>query len=631
MNKLKENFELYRNRIVILFSFILVTYIIYTHAYFPPSPFTNRGIILGLSYIIYFFLYYSPEESLLNKIISFISTILCVSVSIYMIVSEPRIIQSFYRANYTDYIMIIIYIIGGAVLMRRNQGGKVIGLLAIIGFLYLKFGYLMPGIFTHKGFTVGQIGTMLLTDPDKGAFGDLMGVVARILSIFFLFASLLIISGLGDLINSLAIYFLGEKKGGPAKIAVVTSGLFGMVSGSPVANVAATGSFTIPLMKRLGYDAKTAASVEAIASSGGGLVPPIMGLGAFVMAEIVGVSYTVVCAWGIVPAVLWYWISYWIVDNNAYKYDVKLWKPNKEETIKVAKEKFLLVFAIIILIYYLVTLQVAEVAAFYGVIALIVISFFNKTTRINFEKFIELLVNFSKSFVPIAIIISLLGVFISSLMSTGAHVKLGLLVLGGFTNIFIISLLVFLLCIIFGMIVPIVAAYIAVVMIAVPVLAELGVALPAVHMFVFYCCALAPITPPVALAVFTGSSIAGSDPMKTAIYASKIAIPLWFVPFILLKEELFLGMNMSNSMVILKIAIVMIGSMFITISTIGYFLGRKFKYSERIGIFIAGLFILQPIIINKPIYNIVVAIVVFIYIFATRTKIGEKAKKEPSV
>jgi TRAP-type uncharacterized transport system fused permease subunit len=274
---------------------------------------------------------------------------------------------------------------------------------------------------------------------------------------------------------------------------------------------------------------------------------------------------------------------------------------------------------------------VAEVAAFYGVIAIFIISFFNKTTRLNLEKFINLLFDFSKSFVSIAIIISLLGVFISSLMSTGAHVKLGLLVLGGFTDVFIISLLVFLLCIIFGMIVPVVAAYIAVVMIAVPVLAEMGIALPAVHMFVFYCCALAPITPPVALAVFTGSSIAGSDPMKTAIYASKIAIPLWFIPFILLKEELFFGMNISNNIVLIKLFIVMIGSLFVTISTVGYFLGRKYKYFERIGILIAGLFILQPIIINKPIYNIVVAIVVFIYIFATRKKIGGKVKQEQYV
>ena len=542
MNKLVKLIS-NKNRLIYIVSFILIIYCLYTHAYYPPTPFLNRGIYLFLSFILFLLMNYSSSENIINKVLFIISTVMCTFVCVYMIFCEGRIVENFYRACEMDYIMLLLYLIGAFLIMFRTQGGRVIGFLAILGFVYLRFGHYIKGIFVHNPFNSTQIATMLLTDIDKGAFGSLMGVVARILSIFFLFASLLIISGLGDLVNAMAIYFFGDKKGGPAKIAVITSALFGMVSGSPVANVAATGSFTIPLMKKLGYNSKTAAAVEAIASSGGGLVPPVMGLGAFIMCEIVGVPYTTVCLWGIIPAIMWYWTSYWIVDNSAYKQDVKLWKPEKAKTIKIIKEKFLLIFGIIVLIYFLVELQIAEVAAFWGVVSLLIISSIKKSTRIDCKKLGDLLINFSRSFVPICILISLLGIFISSLMSTGAHVKLGLLVLGGLDNWFFVSIIISLLCLVFGMIVPIVAAYMAVVLVASPILIGFGVPNSVVHMFVFYCCALAPITPPVALAVFTGSSISGSDPMETAFFASKIAFPLWLVPFILLRRELFFGME----------------------------------------------------------------------------------------
>jgi len=610
--------------IMYLLAFVLVIYCIYTHAFLAPRPFFDRGIYLGISFILFFLMNYSSCKSLFSKVVFGIAVLIGAGMCIYMMFAEPKIIENFYRASDIEYLIIVLYTIAAFIVMFRTQSGKVIGGMAILGLLYLKFGHIIPGIFSHKTFTNTQIATMLLTDVDKGALGFLSGVVSRILSIFFIFSSLLVVTGLGDFIHAVANYLLGNKKGGPAKIAVITSGLFGMMSGSPVANVAAVGSFTIPLMKRIGYDSETAASIEAIAASGGGLMPPVMGLGAFLMAEIVGVSYITVCLWGIIPAFMWYWTTYWIVEHNAWAQDLKTWRPQWKETLEVIKGKWLVALAVLLLLVFLVKLQVAEIAALWGVIGLIVLSSIRKGTRLNLEKLCVFLEDFTKTFAPICILISLLGIFISSLMSTGAHIKLGLIIFGGLDNWLLISLIVSLLCVMFGMIVPIIAAYLAVALIAAPILINFGFPVSVTHMFVFYVCALAPITPPVALAVFTASSISGSDPMKTGWRACKMALPLWFVPFIIMKREIFFAMSRPVGEVILWSIAIALGIYVFTLGAVGNFRGRVLNITERSLLVLTGLMVLQPLNVNISIFAVIAGVGIMLYILISNKNMARK-------
>ena len=631
MNNVNRSTLSFSKKIAYLITFLLVAFCIYGHAYFPPSPFIDRGVYLGLSYILFFLINYPSCKKLYDKVLFVLALIAAVGVCVYMPLSNERIINAVYRANNTDYLICLVYLLATYIMVRKHEGGKIIGILGILGFLYLKFGHLLNNFFTHKVFSNNQIATMLLTDQDRGAFGSLVGTVTRILSIFFIFASLLVVCGLGDLIHAIANYLMGNQKGGPAKIAVITSGLFGMISGSPVSNVAAVGSITIPLMKQVGYESRTAATIEAIASCGGALMPPVMGLGAFIMASIIGVPYFTICIWGIVPAFLWYWTLYWIVDHNAYSLDIKTWRPQWEEVKKVIKEKWLIAISIVAIIYFLITIQVAEVAAFWGVIVLFLLSLFKKETRLNFKKLGVFLDDFAKSFAPICILISYLGIFTSALMSTGAHIKLGLLVFGGISNWFLVSLLVFLLCFLFGMIVPAVVAYLSVVIIAVPVLVNLGVPISATHMFVFYCCALAPITPPVAMSIIAASSIAGTDAMKTGWYAVKMSLPLWIIPFLLLKREIFFGMNTPINVVLFWVALISIAAYIFALGEIGNFRGRSLNIVERsISIFLS-LCILQPFVANLSIFGAILGILAIVYLIFKNKRFHQNIKTTPSI
>lgn len=626
MSKVSISTLSFGKKIFYLIAFLLVAFCLYGHAYFPPSAFVSRGVYLGLSYILFFLIKYPSCKKLYDKVLFVLALIAGEGVCVYMILSEERIVNSWYQANNTDYLIILVYLVATFIMMMKTRGGNVISILALLGWLYLKFGHLLNNIFAHNLFSNTQIAGMLLTDTDKGAFGSLLGMAIRILSIFFIFASLLAVCGLGSLIRAIACYLMGKQRGGPAKIAVITSALFGMINGSAISNVVTTGSFTIPLMKQIGYKPKEAATIEAIASSGGGLMPPIMGVGAFIMAEIIGVPYTRILVWAIVPAFLWYWIAYWIVDHNAYYLKLEDWTPKWEELKKVIKEKWLIGLSVVVILYFLMTIQVAEVAAFWGVVTLIILSIFKKGTRLNFERLILFLDNFAEGFAHICIFISLLGVFTSALMSTGAHIKIGLLVFGGINNWFLVGMLVFLLCVLFGMVVPITAAYLSVVLIAVPVLVNFGVSIPITHMFVFYCCTLAPITPPVALAVVAASSLANSDPGETAWHATKESLPLWIIPFLLLKREVFFGMNTPTNVVLFWFALICLGGYIFTLGIIGNFKGRLLNIVERNIIIFSGLCILQPFVATFSIFGAILGILVIAYLIFKNKRFHQNIK-----
>jgi len=583
-----------RTACILFFSAITVLYCIYTNFFYPPSAFVHRGFYLAMAFILYFLTRLHRGKNKWDNIIFFLATLGGVAVCVYMAIEENRISDNYYRAEMQDFYMFLVYIACIMIAISRMSGGMIVAAMGLIGTLYIYVGHYVPGLFGHDPFSISQSTMMVLTDVDKGALGDLVGLLARLLAIFLMFAALLLATGLGDLVNALAARLLGHLKGGPAKIAVVSSMLFGTISGSPVANVAATGSFTIPLMKKIGYPPAEAGAIESCASSGGELVPPIMGPTAFIMSEILGISYGIICLWGIVPAFLWYWSVYWVVHYNAYKWDVMIWSPPREESMKTIRETAHLALAIVFFLIFLWTKRIPEIAVFWAVIALFFLSSLRKATRLNWKRMSKFLENFAESFSGIALLLSIVGVFVSALTSTGFHVKIGMVLFGGLHHWALVALFAFLLCVVFGMAMPVVAAYLAVVLIVAPVMKDMGFALPLTHMLIFYACCLAPLTPPVAMAAYTASSISGADPMKTAVKATAMGFSLWVIPFLLFRYSVYFGMGTPIAQVIGFTAIAAVGAYAFILGSIGFF-KKHLQTAMRVAFVCLGLLCLQPL------------------------------------
>jgi len=611
-NQLKKEELIIKNMIIFL-SFIIVIYTLVTKLTYPPEPFLDRGIYLLFSFLVLFGSQYTKYSGT-RKALTVLGLIFAIIGCVWIIFSADRIIGNWFRANEFDFYYFAIYFIGVIILLQGSTGGRIISLMGIIAVAYLFLGRYTSGDFAIPAFNFRQIATMVYTDIDQGAFGIFMSIMTRILSLFLMFSALLLATGLGDLIRSASMLAAGNAKGGPAKVAVISSALFGMLSGSPVANVAATGSFTIPLMKSIGYKPRTAAAVETIASTGGSIAPPIMGLSAFVMSEIVGVPYVQIIVWAIIPAFLWYYTTFLYVHYSALTQHVEAWKPPREELLEVFKSRIHLIIAIVALVYFLIHYKVAEIAALYAVITLFIASFFRKVTRLNWEKTKKFLFDYAKIFSTLCVLNTMLGIFTGAFLSTGMHTKIIMLIFGDISNWFVVAVITFILCIIFGMLVPPFAAYITVVLVAVPILSHLGFSIPVIHMFVLFNCALAPITPPVALAAYTAATIADADPIQTAKEASLKALPLWIFPFILFKNEVFIGMNTSLPIVLLWTVIMMIGVFIFTLATNKYCFG-KISNQLVIWFMIMTVVIMQPINLGLSIIGSILGIGTFVILY----------------
>ena len=367
-----------------------------------------------------------------------------------------------------------------------------------------------------------------------GIFGVPIMVASTYIVLFILFGAILIRSGAGRFFIDLAISLTGHRVGGPAKASVVASAFMGMVSGSAVANVVTTGSFTIPLMKRLGYRPKFAGAVEACASSGGQITPPIMGAAAFIMAEFLHISYLWVIVAAVVPTLLYFATIYFMVHLEAEKHDIATVERDRiPKFLEVLGEGWHLLFSLIILIGLLVVGFTPMMAAFWAIISLVALSFVNKSTRMSAVDILAALESGVRNTVPVTIACACAGIIIGSIFVSGFGLKFtnSVIALSG-NHLFVLLILTGIAGIILGMGMTTTAVYITVAALIVPSLIEIGVEPIAAHMFAFYYGVVSCITPPVALASFAGAAIAGTPPMSTAVESARIGIAKYLVPFV---------------------------------------------------------------------------------------------------
>jgi len=502
------------------------------------------------------------------------------------------------------------------VLILLEAARRIVGLpLVLVACAFLAYAFAgpyMPGGFAHQGLNIKQlVGHLYYTT--EGIFGIPLGVSSTFIFLFILFGSYLEITGLGKFFIDISNAIAGWSRGGPAKVAVLSSGLMGTISGSSVANVAGTGSLTIPMMKKLGYKPEFAGAVEAAASTGGQLMPPIMGAASFLMAQFVGIPYIEVVKAAIIPALLYYTGIMINVHLEAKKEGLR--GIPRDELPKVGlllKERGHLAIPLIAIVYLLVKGYTPMRAALFAIGLSLVAACMRKATRISFKDVVYGLEDGARSALGVVIACATAGIIIGVVTKTGLGLKLGSVLLD-LANSQLLPTLFFtmLTSIILGMGVPTTANYVITSTIAAPTIVALGIPVLAAHMFTFYFGIIADITPPVALAAFAGSGIAGSDPLKTAFNASKLAIAAFIVPYIFVMSPALLMIDTSSYELLLIAMTSLIGMLGLAAAVSGYLFTRA-SIIERLLFFVGGLMMIDPNVYTDILGLVILAVAVII-------------------
>ena len=464
-----------------------------------------------------------------------------------------------------------------------------------------------------------------------GVLATPVQVCAKYIGIFIIFGAFLERTGIAAFFINMANALVGGFSGGPAKAAVVASALEGMVSGSSVANTVGSGSMTIPMMKRLGYKPEFAGAVEAAASTGGQIMPPIMGAAAFLMAEYMNVTYAEVATRAILPAILYFTGIFIAVHLEAKKLGLR--GMSKDQLPKVSKliRKVYLLLPLVLLVGLVSSgARSMQFAASVSIIAAILVAFFNKDDRITLKKIFEALSEGGKGVITVAVACGIAGIIAGCITATGLASKLIGAVITASNSVPFISptmvalFLTMVCCIILGMGVPTTANYCIMASTCAPILITIGVPKMAAHFFVFYFGIVADITPPVALAAYAGSAIAKSNPMKTGINATKLAIGAFVVPYIFCLNPAMLLIDVTPLGVIQIIITSLFGIFGVAAAMNGY-LYRKLNWAARIAICVAGLMMMDPGFITDVIGIALMAVIVLIQY------LGAKKATQPPV
>ncbi len=582
----------------------------------------HTTVVMALIFVLYPFTKKSDKTK--PSIFDWVFAALSLVTGGYIVLNYSELVTRAGMPTQPDIIMGFI-IIALVLEAGRRIAGKEIAILAIIFMAYAYFGPLLPGFISHRGYSLPDIAEyMYLTT--EGVFGIAIGVSSTYIFLFVLFGAFLGKSGMGQFFNDLAMAIAGSGKGGPAKVAVVSSGLLGSINGSAVANVVTTGAFTIPLMKKIGYEPEFAGAVEATASCGGQILPPVMGATAFIMAEYLGLPYIKIAAVAVVPALLYYLGVITIIHLRASKKGlVGLPKDQLPKVSAVMKERGHLLIPLVGLLYLLIKGYTPIYAAFYSILLTIGASALRKDTRMSFNDIIDALEEGTRTALGVAMACATVGLIIGVATLTGFGLKLaGAILFLGKGNLFATLVLTMIACIVLGMGLPSIPAYIITATMAAPALAEMGIPPLVSHMFVFYFGMLANLTPPVALAAFAGAGIAGGNTTQTGIQAVKIALAGFVVPYIFAFNNSLLLIDTTFAEASVVIVTAIIGVFALGVGVEGY-LFKATNLVVRLMFFVSALCLIVP-----GIQTDIIGIALFAVLCFTEKK-GSKSKNAEAV
>ena len=596
------------------------------------SPFltlnnTEQSVYHG-ALIIIFFLLVKSGKSKVGNIVNVCLIILTI-VSAYEVILL-RNSNSATTMLYTDFQKIVsVLFVCAAIYISYRALGSILPGLCLLFLIYTFYGSYLPGAFETARVSVYRMATYLMVSSE-GLFGSALNVAAIYIFLFVLFGSVLSFIGAGEFFVDIASAAFGNIVGGPAQAAVYSSMLLGMVNGSGAATVVTAGTFTIPLMKKTGFDKDTAGGIVATAASGGQIMPPVMGAVAFLMADATSIPYGTICLAALIPAVLYYLTTSTGIISYAHRHNIPVIERGTDDptAMQILKKGWYFFTPIVLLIALMVMGISTARAALYTIILCVAIGLITDYKRFTLKNIIALCRDAANSMMSVSIACMVVGIVVGAINITGLGLKISTIitmVAGG--NILVMGLLTAVVCIILGMGLPTSACYIILSVLVAPAMVELGVSIASAHLFVLYFGVIAAITPPVALAVFAAIGISGGDMWKTGLQAVKFAIAGFTIPFVLLyNNNLVMYHAATNTFgfdgsVVLAFVLTALGCCILSFVVFGWAF-RNLRIPERIVLFVSCVLLMCNHILVAGMIGFALAIVLFVYFKMTSNKSG---------
>lgn len=578
-----------------VYSFFYIMNLFTTVGLFMYSG-TYNAIFLAIVLTLVFFLVPATKSSPKDKVPWYDLLLIAFSLVgiIYIAVNyEDLLLAGGVGITITQQILGFLTILVLLESVRRTMGWAMI-VVVLFFLIHAKFTYLFPGILHGPQFTWARVLNYIYLS-NQGIFGMVLGIATTIIVSFMIFGAFLDVSGAGETFMKIALALLGHVRGGPAKVAVVGSALFGTVTGSPIAEIGVIGNFSIPLMKRIGYNPTFAAAVEAAAACGGVIDPPVMGAVAFVMADFTGLSYSKICIAAILPAILYYMSLYFQLDLRAAKTGL-VGLPRKDlPSFKQAfKESWVLFVPLIVLITWLMVYEEEPTTSvFIALGALILMTFTTRYNRLTWAKIFHALESAGRSMIDVTPICALAGMIVGSVTLTGLGINLsGFLVNLAGGNLLFLAILTAAAIYIMGMGISAIASYILMAIMVAPAMTQMGVPVMVAHFFIFYIGVSMFITPPYAPAAYVAAAIAGADPMRVGYQAMKLAMVAYLVPFVSIFQPALLWIGPWQEIAAAAVS-GLIAIYALSVAFEGYCL-TALKWPERILWMVGGFMLFYP-------------------------------------
>ena len=580
-------------KVSLILAICFVAFHLYTAAFGTMPGIAQKSIHLGFLLVIFYINAMVDSEKRWEQIFLGIMALFALGGCAYITILDENLQLRAGIVYASDILFAILLIIAIFEACRRKMGNPLV-IITLVFVAYAFLGKYIPGFLNQPGMTLKKFTSLVYLTTD-GIFGSPLYASASYVVLFVLLGAIMSVSGIGDYMTNLATSLFGHMRGGPAKVAVVASGFFGSISGSPTANVIGTGTFTIPMMKKNGFEPEFAAAVEATASTGGAIMPPIMGSTAFIMAEMLGIPYTAVAKAALIPAILYFLAVLFGVDIYAAKHGLKGIPRSQLPKVRSMLKQIYMLAPLIFLIFCMAVFNMTIVrSGLLTIIVTLVLVEINPKTRMTKEQWLQIPVQTVKSAVSVGIACAMAGIISGVIMGSGlGYRNSSILTSVAGTSMLLLLVLTMVVSLIMGMGVPTTAAYLVLASLVAPTMIQLGIPPLAAHMFIFYFGCISSITPPVALAAYAGAGLAGCDPNKTGYKAFRLAFCSFLMPYLFVYNPVLL-MEGGVLDILWSLVTALIGAYLLASGFEGFFFRWSLKWFERPLMILGAVMLIVP-------------------------------------
>ena len=580
-------------KVSLILAICFVAFHLYTAAFGTMPGIAQKSIHLGFLLVIFYINAMVDSEKRWQQIFLGIMALFALGGCAYITILDENLQLRAGIVYASDILFAILLIIAIFEACRRKMGNPLV-IITLVFVAYAFLGKYIPGFLNQPGMTLKKFTSLVYLTTD-GIFGSPLYASASYVVLFVLLGAIMSVSGIGDYMTNLATSLFGHMRGGPAKVAVVASGFFGSISGSPTANVIGTGTFTIPMMKKNGFEPEFAAAVEATASTGGAIMPPIMGSTAFIMAEMLGIPYTAVAKAALIPAILYFLAVLFGVDIYAAKHGLKGIPRSQLPKVRSMLKQIYMLAPLIFLIFCMAVFNMTIVrSGLLTIIVTLVLVEINPKTRMTKEQWLQIPVQTVKSAVSVGIACAMAGIISGVIMGSGLGYRISsILTSVAGTSMLLLLVLTMVVSLIMGMGVPTTAAYLVLASLVAPTMIQLGIPPLAAHMFIFYFGCISSITPPVALAAYAGAGLAGCDPNKTGYKAFRLAFCSFLMPYLFVYNPVLL-MEGGVLDILWSLVTALIGAYLLASGFEGFFFRWSLKWFERPLMILGAVMLIVP-------------------------------------